>query len=249
MEAGADHILELGLALEYLHVAGADRQAGGADGPPAMEEQGDSCATEAPPPAAVDDVAGSDRECEPVQCRGSTVASSPDPDEGEGGSTHCKNTHQPLCRTQCVDLGTEGPPEPPPELSADVPAPSPPSSPCKQPPKSPLAAGGKEYQAKLDFALKLGYSEETVRLVLSKLGPNTLINDILGELVKLGTKSDSEQSAASLASTSSSSSSSSSCGCSELLDQRSDSPCLSDALGDQDNLRPIVVDGSNVAMR
>uniref|UniRef100_A0A8D3CXA0 Uncharacterized protein n=1 Tax=Scophthalmus maximus TaxID=52904 RepID=A0A8D3CXA0_SCOMX len=104
-------------------------------------------------------------------------------------------------------------------------------------------------QAKLDFALKLGYSEETVRLVLSKLGPDTLINDILGELVKLGTKSDGEQPAGSLASTSSSSSSSSSCGCSDLLDgQRSDSPCLSESLCDQDNLRPVVVDGSNVAM-
>uniref|UniRef100_A0A4W6E879 Zinc finger CCCH-type containing 12C n=1 Tax=Lates calcarifer TaxID=8187 RepID=A0A4W6E879_LATCA len=118
------------------------------------------------------------------------------------------------------------------ELEHDTPTRSPPSSPCKHPPE-PLSypsksepaseAGGKEYQAKLEFALKLGYSEETVRLVLSKLGPDTLINDILGELVKLGTKSDSEQ-------------------------PRSDSPCPSDSLGDQDNLRPIVVDGSNVAM-
>lgn len=265
MEAGAGHILDLGLDLEYLHVAGADRQAGGADGPPAMEEQGessgDSCAAILPPPAVLEDSAGSNTECEPAPSPRSTPAAGPDPDGGEGGSTHGKNTHQPLCRTQCVDLGTEGPPEP--ELSTgldhDTPAQSPPSSPCKHPPK-PLSvpptsaatseAGGKEYQAKLEFALKLGYSEETVRLVLSKLGPNTLINDILGELVKLGTKSDSEQSAGSLASTSSSSSSSSSCGCSELLDgHRSDSPCLSDSLCDQDNLRPIVVDGSNVAMR
>uniref|UniRef100_H3BWQ9 Zinc finger CCCH-type containing 12B n=1 Tax=Tetraodon nigroviridis TaxID=99883 RepID=H3BWQ9_TETNG len=137
--------------------------------------------------------------------------------------------HQPLCRTRCVDLGTEGPPE----LSAEEPA---------------SGDGGKEYQAKVDFALKLGYSAETVRQVLSKLGPETLINDILGELVKLGSKSDGEQPARTLASTSSSSSSSS-CGCSDALDgQRSNSPCPSDLLGDQDNLRPIVVDGSNVAM-
>lgn len=263
VEAGADHILDLGLDLEYLHVAGADRQAGGADGPPAMEEQGESsgnsCTANSPTPTAVEDIAGSDAECEPAPSPRSTLAAGPDPDGGEGGSTHSKNTHQPLCRTQCVDLGTEGPPEPPSELSSgqehDTPAQSPPSSPCKHPPKPPSVpptseASGKEYQAKLEFALKLGYSEETVRLVLSKLGPNTLINDILGELVKLGTKSDSEQSTGSLASTSSSSSSSSSCGCSELVDgQRSDSPCLSDSLCDQDNLRPIVVDGSNVAMR
>ncbi|XP_028997537.1 ribonuclease ZC3H12A-like [Betta splendens] len=236
VEAGADHILELGLDLEYLHVAGADRQAGGADGPPAMEEQGDTCA------------AASDKEREPAQPTGSTLTPGPDPDGGEGGPAHSKNTHQPLCRTQCVDLGTEGPPEPPsePPSGPDLAGPvrSPPSSPCKQ----PSEAGGKQYQAKLDFALKLGYAEETVRLVLSKLGPNTLINDILGELVKLGTKADGEQPTASLASTSSSSSSSSSCGCSELLEQRSDSPGPSDPPCDQDNLRPIVVDGSNVAM-
>ncbi|XP_053170543.1 probable ribonuclease ZC3H12C [Scomber japonicus] len=266
VEAGAGHILDLGLDLEYLHVAGADRQAGGTDGPPAMEEQGessgDSSTTNSPPPAAVEENAGSDAECEVAASSGATLASSINPDGGEGGLTHSKNTHQPLCRTQCVDLGTEGPPEPPSELSSelkeDTPAKSPPSSPCKhlaEPLSDPSAsepaseASGKEYQAKLEFALKLGYSEETVRLVLSKLGPDTLINDILGELVKLGTKSDSEQPAGSLASTSSSSSSSSSGGCSDLLDsQRSDSPCPSDSVCDQDNLRPIVVDGSNVAM-
>ena len=259
VEAGAGHILDLGLDLEYLHVAGADRQAGGADGPPAMEEQGESSGNS----STGEENAGPDAECEPAPSSSSTLAAGPDADGGEGGPTHSKNTHQPLCRTQCVDLGTEGPPEPPSKLSSelerDTPTQSQPSSPCKNPTK-PLAnpsisepaseTSGKEYQAKLEFALKLGYSEETVRLVLSKLGPDTLINDILGELVKLGTKTDSEQPAGSLASTSSSSSSSSSCGCSDLLDgQRSDSPCPSDSLGDQDNLRPIVVDGSNVAMR
>lgn len=264
VEAGAGHILDLGLDLEYLHVAGADRQAGSSDGPPAMEEQGvssgNSSTANSPPPSAVEENAGSDAECEPALSSSAIPAAGPDPEGGEGGSTPSKNAHQPLCRTQCVDLGTEGPPEPPSELSSepehDTPARSSPGSPCKQPPEPPSTselvseAGGKEYQAKLEFALKLGYSEETVRLVLSKLGPDTLINDILGELVKLGTKSDSEQPARTLASTSSSSSSSSSCGCSDLLDgQRSDSPCPSDSLCDQENLRPIVVDGSNVAMR
>uniref|UniRef100_A0A3B4GDI7 Probable ribonuclease ZC3H12C n=1 Tax=Pundamilia nyererei TaxID=303518 RepID=A0A3B4GDI7_9CICH len=136
--------------------------------------------------------------------------------------------------------GTEGPPEPPSELLAelecDAHAQSTLGSPSEHLPEPPPSlsasepgyeAGGKEYQAKLEFALKLGYSEETVRLVLSKLGPDTLINDILGELVKLGTKSDSEQPAGLL---------------------RPDSPCHSDSLCDQDNLRPVVIDGSNVAM-
>lgn len=256
--AGADHILDPGPGVEYLHVAGADRQAGSADGPPAMEEQGEnsghSSAADSPPPDVVEEPEASP-----------STAPAPDlhPDGGEDGLTPSKNTHQPLCRTQCVDLGTDGPPEPPSELSSELPQdppaePTPPSSPCEHPPEPPSSscpaesapdANGKEYQAKLDFALKLGYSEETVRLVLSKLGPDTLINDILGELVKLGT-SDSEQPTGSLASTSSSSSTTSSCGCSDLPDgQRSDSPCPSDPPCDQDNLRPVVVDGSNVAMR
>lgn len=258
VEAGAGHILDLGLDLEYLHVAGADRQTGGTDGPPAMEEQGDSSTGSTPSLATPEENGGTDTECELLSSSSSTLPAGINSDVAEGAMTPSKNSHQPLCRTPCVDLGTEGPPEHLSELSTelerDTPAQSTPEPP--EPPPNPSTsepvseAGGKEYQAKLEFALKLGYSEETVRLVLSKLGPDTLTNDILGELVKLGTKSDSEQPAVSVASTSTSSSSSSSCGCPDLLDgQRSDSPCPSDSLCDQDNLRPIVVDGSNVAMR
>lgn len=238
-EAGSGHILDLGLDLEYLHIAGAERQAGCALTPPSMKEQGESYGNNppgSPPPAGL-----------PSEPCAATAAAT-DTDGGEGAPAYSKNTHQPLCRTPCVDLGPEGPPEPP-EQQQESPVQSVFEKPPVTPKKGPEAEG-KEYQAKLEFALKLGYSEETVRLVLSKLGPDTLINDILGELVKLGTKSNSEQSGVALTSTSSSSSSSSSCGCSDLTDgQRSDSPCLSDSVCDQDNLRPIVVDGSNVAMR
>ncbi|AWP13521.1 putative ribonuclease ZC3H12C [Scophthalmus maximus] len=111
---------------------------------------------------------------------------------------------------------------------------------------------------KVEFALKLGYSEELVLLVLRKLGTDALINDILGELVKLGTKTEMEQQgrptvsqspstslSSSLAYSSSSSSSSSSFSSSldscQLL-------CPSQLLEDKENLRPVVVDGSNVAM-
>lgn len=252
VEAGAGHILDLGSDLEYLHVVRADRQAGGADGAPAMEEQGatsDNTATASSLlPARLEERGGSGAEGEPAPSSSSAHAADRDSDGGEGTCMNSKNTHQLLCRTPCVDLGTDGPPEPPSEPPAeeerDPPEPAPPTS-------EPVSESrGKAYQAKLDFALKLGYSEETVRLVLSKLGPDTLINDILGELVKLGTKSDSEQPVGILASTSSTSSSASSCGCSDVLDgQRSDSSCSSDSVCDQDNLRPIVVDGSNVAMR
>ncbi|XP_056157327.1 probable ribonuclease ZC3H12C [Lampris incognitus] len=273
VENEAGHILDLGSDLEYLHVEGADRQAGSATGPPAMEEQGEnsgnSSAASSSPPREAEENAGSEAKFESQVSSDATVVTGLDPEVGEGELVQSKNTHQPLCRTQCVDLGTEGPPELPSEEPCepvhDTPS-SPPSKCTSEPPpdaspsepESQVGSGEapgtesivKEYQAKLEFALKLGYSEETVRLVLSKMGPDTLINDLLGELVKLGTKSDSESSAGSTASTSSSSSSSSSsCVCSDSLEgQRSDSPCPGDSLCDQDNLRPIVVDGSNVAM-
>ncbi|MED6286769.1 hypothetical protein CHARACLAT_009490 [Characodon lateralis] len=250
VEAGAGDILDLGPDLEYLHVAGADRQAGGVDEPPAMEEQGESFTKNttlaSPPTTLAEESGGSDGECKSAQSSQSALVVGADSDGGEVTYTCSKNTHQPLCRTPCVDLGTEGPPEPALSGEPEHESPEPPSNPTTSEPEP--KPGGKDYQAKLEFALKLGYSEETVRQVLSKLGPDTLINDILGELVKLGTKPDSEQPAGVLTSTSSSSSLSS-CGCSDVLDgQRSDSPLPSESFCDQDNLRPIVVDGSNVAM-
>uniref|UniRef100_A0A8C5R1E3 Rege-1 UBA-like domain-containing protein n=1 Tax=Leptobrachium leishanense TaxID=445787 RepID=A0A8C5R1E3_9ANUR len=50
----------------------------------------------------------------------------------------------------------------------------------------------REYQSKMDFALKLGYTAEQIAAVLSKLGAEVLINDILAELVRLGNKGESE---------------------------------------------------------
>ncbi|KAF3823551.1 hypothetical protein GH733_007019 [Mirounga leonina] len=99
----------------------------------------------------------------------------------------------------------------------------------------------REYQTKLEFALKLGYSEEQVQLVLNKLGTDALINDILGELVKLGNKSEAEQTASPTASVPRDSSS--------LESQRSESPTQESAADEGENLRPVVIDGSNVAMR
>uniref|UniRef100_A0AAQ6AFI4 C3H1-type domain-containing protein n=1 Tax=Amphiprion ocellaris TaxID=80972 RepID=A0AAQ6AFI4_AMPOC len=101
------------------------------------------------------------------------------------------------------------------------------------------------------FALKLGYSEDLVLLVLRKLGPDALINDVLGELVKLGTKTEMEQPGGLIVSQSPSPSLSSSLACSSSSDSPLDSCrllCPSKLLEDKENLRPVVVDGSNVAM-
>uniref|UniRef100_A0A9L0IX35 Zinc finger CCCH-type containing 12B n=1 Tax=Equus asinus TaxID=9793 RepID=A0A9L0IX35_EQUAS len=97
----------------------------------------------------------------------------------------------------------------------------------------------KEYQAKMDFALKLGYAEEQIQSVLNKLGPESLINDVLAELVRLGNKGDSEGQVNL-----------------SLLVPRGPSSreiaspelSLEDVIDNSDNLRPVVIDGSNVAM-
>ncbi|XP_057676771.1 probable ribonuclease ZC3H12B [Corythoichthys intestinalis] len=104
------------------------------------------------------------------------------------------------------------------------------------------AAGEREYQTKMDFALKLGYSGEQVEMVLNKLGAAALINDILAELVRLGSKVEPESQPSGAAAT--------------LL---SLTPCVKETASPEvsveeeladpfDNLRPVVIDGSNVAM-
>lgn len=105
-------------------------------------------------------------------------------------------------------------------------------------------ASDREYQSKMDFALKLGYSGEQVETVLNKLGAAALINDILAELVRLGNKVEPEIQPCS----------------STAITNISRSPCVKetvspevsvedDSVDTYDNLRPIVIDGSNVAMR
>lgn len=104
-------------------------------------------------------------------------------------------------------------------------------------------ASGREYQTKMEFALKLGYSGDQVETVLNKLGATALINDILAELVRLGNKAEHEAQP-----------------CSATVPSTSRTPCVKETVSPEvsveeesvdtyDNLRPIVIDGSNVAMR
>uniref|UniRef100_A0A8C5ADJ3 Zinc finger CCCH-type containing 12A n=1 Tax=Gadus morhua TaxID=8049 RepID=A0A8C5ADJ3_GADMO len=105
---------------------------------------------------------------------------------------------------------------------------------------------GLALRSKVDFALKLGYSEDLVLQVLGKLGPQALINDILGELVKLGPQIDMEPASAAGSSGSLFSSPSPFSSTSSLDSFRTS--CSFQQPDDKENLRPVVLDGSNVAM-
>lgn len=86
------------------------------------------------------------------------------------------------------------------------------------------------YQQQVEFGIKLGYSESLVQLALEKLGGKPAKNELLDELIRLGAgvpKSESDLEAAQAAT-------------GEAEDKEND-PSLS--------LRPVIIDGSNVAMR
>ncbi|KAH6927518.1 hypothetical protein HPB50_005184 [Hyalomma asiaticum] len=83
---------------------------------------------------------------------------------------------------------------------------------------------GPQYASRLEFAVKLGYTEQQVQQALRRLGPQPGQNELLAELVRLGAREQSSDAAAT----------------------RADPSSASQA---EDPLRPIVIDGSNVAMR
>ncbi|XP_076159544.1 putative ribonuclease ZC3H12C [Alosa pseudoharengus] len=242
LDDGTGHILDLGIDLDYLHVkaTASDRPPSEANAHTKMEP-GPSEEAEGRLPAGTSLGSSSGIGSTPADSEESTDS------EAEQINLPPRSAHPQLCRSPCLDLESSSPP-PGSSISEDA------------DPVGTLRA----YQNKMEFALKLGYQEDLIRLVLSKLGPEALINDILGELVKLGSKPEAEQGGGPAASQSRSSSmapsssscsssgsttSSSGCGFSDSTESRqSDSPSQMDSLDDKDNLRPIVVDGSNVAM-
>ncbi|XP_078618073.1 uncharacterized protein LOC144885812 [Branchiostoma floridae x Branchiostoma japonicum] len=96
---------------------------------------------------------------------------------------------------------------------------------------------------KMEFAVKLGYPEADVVRVLKKLGPDALQNDILGDLVKIGvgTKEEDSEEKQRLVAKGGRSTPLSAC------DKNDDEAVFTDE-DETDNLRPLVIDGSNVAM-
>lgn len=155
--------------------------------------------------------------------------------------------HRQLCRSPCLDRPSFSQSSTLQELRAedarsDSAQRTPPTS-IGHIPLQQISSENRDYQTKMEFALKLGYSGEQVESVLSKLGPNALINDVLAELVRLGNKGELEAQAP----VSSASLAPRGPGVKEAV---SPEASLEEETTDtNDNLRPIVIDGSNVAMR
>ncbi|XP_008848423.1 endoribonuclease ZC3H12A [Nannospalax galili] len=105
-------------------------------------------------------------------------------------------------------------------------------------------ASASELQMKVDFFRKLGYSSSEIHSVLQKLGVQADTNTVLGELVKHGSASEREHQA-----------SPDSCPQLPLVPRGGGTPkppTLEPSLPEEDkegsDLRPVVIDGSNVAM-
>jgi ribonuclease ZC3H12 len=93
------------------------------------------------------------------------------------------------------------------------------------------------YAQRVEFALKLGYTERHVQAALAKLGPSPAQNELLAELIRLGaapqhllpeTEAGDEEEPE------------------DVPEVTEDSPVCGPVPG---QLRHIVIDGSNVAMR
>lgn len=97
------------------------------------------------------------------------------------------------------------------------------------------------YVQRVEFALKLGYTERLVQTALTRLGADPTQNELLAELIKLGAQQGNKTDLCDpMQSLSLSGDVTSSNGCSNSINsvQRVDG---------YDGLRPIVIDGSNVA--
>lgn len=109
-------------------------------------------------------------------------------------------------------------------------------------------------EAQLDFFHKLGYSTAQVQAVQQQFGPNTDTDKVLGELVRIGVSRDAKQGPMTTMSVLVPRGDIQAVGPTMLLPLSSSSSPSSDqtreeSSEDEDALRPVVIDGSNVAMR
>ncbi|KAL6259990.1 hypothetical protein P5V15_009898 [Pogonomyrmex californicus] len=110
---------------------------------------------------------------------------------------------------------------------------------------SPTQSPG--YTARVEFALKLGYTEKLVQAALQKLGPDPGQNELLAELIKLGATcfprfTDGPDEADSLLDIDVGTDEGGS-----ILSTTATNTAATNAISSMD-LRPVVIDGSNVAM-
>jgi len=98
------------------------------------------------------------------------------------------------------------------------------------------------YTSRVEFALKLGYTETQVQIALMKLGPYAGQNELLAELIKLGAGGGNNNITvfSGLGKTLVSS---------FINDNSNGDQIIGGDSNDSPNLRPIVIDGSNVAIR
>ena len=122
-----------------------------------------------------------------------------------------------------------------------------------------------EYSSKVEFALKLGYTEEQVATAFKKLSQTASQNELLTELIKVGGKGDlSEDEDDDLSWAEDEPFTQAMTVCHDEPTDRLEEKCSTStiqpppaaspdeppsSLEDRSNLRPIVIDGSNVAMR
>lgn len=108
--------------------------------------------------------------------------------------------------------------------------------------QDPAANQSPGYTARVEFALKLGYTERLVQAALRKLGPDPGQNELLAELIKLGATAQKTDAAEEPDPAGPDSAEE------ELPGATPPRQSPASAKPPQGNLRPVVIDGSNVAM-
>lgn len=96
----------------------------------------------------------------------------------------------------------------------------------------------------MEFFQKLGYDREDVVRVLAKLGQDALVNDVLQELIQTGSRPGAHHSGAAPLLVPRGS-----CGTPDSIQHGLGVDPGEECRDPASSLRPIVIDGSNVAMR
>ncbi|XP_074543521.1 endoribonuclease ZC3H12A [Halichoeres trimaculatus] len=105
-----------------------------------------------------------------------------------------------------------------------------------------------DLETQLDFFHKLGYSTAQVQAVQQKFGPSVDTDKVLGELVRIGASREAKQGPVTTMSVLVPKGDMQAGGPTMRLPLTASSPQREESEEDEDALRPVVIDGSNVAM-